>query len=97
MYYLLERVEDYLQRRPLFRDAHIALAKKATSKGQLLAGGALAEPVDQAVLLFKSDSAEVAEAFARQDPYVVAGLVTSWQVRPWNIAIGAGLPAITFP
>ncbi|GGO73317.1 YciI family protein [Bowmanella pacifica] len=48
------------------------------------------------MLLFKADNIDVVEDFARQDPYVQAGLVTSWQVRPWNIVIGAGLPAIHY-
>ena len=37
---------------------------------------ALADPVDTAVLLFKADSPEVPEAFAKADPYVLNGLVT---------------------
>lgn len=88
--------EDYLARRPMYRDAHIQLANAATMQGVLLAGGALSDPTDQAMLLFKADNIDVVEDFARQDPYVQAGLVTSWQVRPWNIVIGAGLPAIHF-
>ncbi|MBN7821299.1 YciI-like protein [Bowmanella yangjiangensis] len=98
MHYLLiyTVAEDYLARRPMYRDAHIQLAKAASARGELLAGGALSAPTDQAVLLFKAESAETVEDFARQDPYVRSGLVTSWQVRPWNIVIGAGLPSITF-
>jgi uncharacterized protein YciI len=28
------------------------------------------------------------EAFARNDPYVIRGLVTRWEVRSWNVVIG---------
>ena len=28
------------------------------------------------------------EDFARHDPYVVNGLVTQWEARPWAIVIG---------
>jgi hypothetical protein len=51
-------------------------------------GGALAEPVDGAVLLFEGDSPAAAEEFARRDPYVLNGLVKSWRVRPWTTVVG---------
>ena len=56
--------------------------------GALVMGGALADPVDQAVLLFKGDSPQVAEEFAKTDPYVLNGLVTRWHVRQWNTVAG---------
>ncbi len=31
----------------------------------------------------------VAESFAREDPYVVNGLVKHWEVRPWTIVVGS--------
>jgi uncharacterized protein YciI len=51
-------------------------------------GGALANPVDGAVLVFRGESAAVAEAFAQADPYVREGLVTSWRVREWTVVVG---------
>ena len=51
-------------------------------------GGALANPVDGTVLLFKGDSPAAAEAFARADPYVTNGLVTNWRVREWTTVVG---------
>jgi hypothetical protein len=42
---------DYLQRRAQFRDEHLALAWKAADAGDLVLGGALEEPVEQAFLL----------------------------------------------
>ena len=50
--------------------------------------GALADPADQAVLVFVGDDASPAEAFASADPYVREGLVRSWEVRPWTVVIG---------
>jgi uncharacterized protein YciI len=84
---------DYLDRRPEFRGVHLALAQAAVARGELLLGGALAEPVDQAVLLFAGEDAGVAEAFARDDPYVTNGLVTGWRVRPWMTVVGEGAAA----
>ena len=51
-------------------------------------GGALTDPTDSALLLFRSDGPEVAEEFAKNDPYVKNGLITEWHVRPWNVVIG---------
>ena len=79
---------DYLARRAAFRDAHLAAAWASHSRGQLVPGGALADPVDGAVLLFRGEDASVATEFARQDPYVVNGLVRSWKVREWSTVVG---------
>ena len=90
MHYLLfyDVVPDYEQRRMSFRQEHLAYAQAAHARGELLLGGALADPVDGAVLLFQSESPDVAEAFARADPYVTNGLVTEWRVRKWTVVVG---------
>ena len=51
-------------------------------------GGALADPVDGAVLLFRGEGEEVAEEFARADPYVLNGLIARWHVREWTTVVG---------
>jgi hypothetical protein len=79
---------DYLARRQLFRDAHLKAAWASHDRGQLLLGGALADPVDEAVLLFRGEDASVPTEFARQDPYVVNGLVLRWKVREWTTVAG---------
>ena len=58
------------------------------ARGELLLGGALANPADGAVLLFTGDSPEVAEKFAQADPYVANGLVKRWYVREWTTVVG---------
>ncbi|MGA2651708.1 MAG: YciI-like protein [Terracidiphilus sp.] len=95
MHYLLfyEAAEDYVARRAESRGAHLAIAWKACERGELLLGGALANPVDGAVLLFKGDSPKVAEEFARADPYVTSGLVKRWYVREWTTVAGEGAAA----
>ncbi len=82
-------VDDYLQRRTAFRDAHLRHAWEAQQRGSLLLAGALTDPADTGVLLFEADSPAVVEAFARIDPYVVNGLVKSWRVREWTTVVGA--------
>ncbi|MFL6708131.1 MAG: YciI-like protein [Massilia sp.] len=92
MHYLLmyELAADYLERRADYRGVHLDLARAAQQRGEIVLAGALAEPADMAVLMFQGDSPAAAEAFARADPYVTQGLVTSWKVRPWNTVIGDG-------
>jgi uncharacterized protein len=90
MHYLLmyELADDYVERRPEHRSAHLALAWAAAERGELLLAGAIADPVDNALLLFQGDSPAAAEAFARADPYVQSGLVKQWRVRPWQTVVG---------
>lgn len=92
MHFLLiyELSADYLARRPEFRARHLALAWAAVERGELLLGGALAEPADRALLLFEGENPAAAEAFAAADPYVANGLVERWSVRPWTTVVGAG-------
>jgi uncharacterized protein YciI len=51
-------------------------------------GGALADPADGAVIVFRTTDASVVEDFVRKDPYVVNGLVTRWRIRPWKVVVG---------
>jgi uncharacterized protein YciI len=89
-YYVLryDLVDDYLQRRAALREEHLGLARAAFERGELLLAGALADPVDQALLVFSAPDRSAAEEFARVDPYVVNGLVTRWEVRDWTVVIG---------
>lgn len=90
MYYALfyTTVEDYIEKRAAYREEHLELATAAFESGSLFMAGALADPADGALLIFKSDSPRAAEEFARNDPYVKNGLITKWYVRPWNVVIG---------
>ncbi|MGY1823105.1 YciI-like protein [Geodermatophilus sp. SYSU D00079] len=79
--------EDYLERRAALRDEHLALARAAHERGELLLAGALPDPYDRALLVWTAPR-EVVERFAGSDPYVVQGLVTSWTIRPWHVVVG---------
>lgn len=90
MHYLLcyDLAPDYLERRTQYRAEHLELAWQAQERGELVLAGALSDPVDTAVLMFQADSSEPVESFAKSDPYVIHGLVTSYKVRPWNTVVG---------
>ena len=79
---------DYLERRPQFRGEHLARAWEAVERGDIVVAGALADPVDGAVLMFQGEDRSVAEDFARADPYVTNGLVARWHVREWTTVVG---------
>jgi uncharacterized protein YciI len=83
-----EGAADYLARRPQYRDLHLKHAWAAAERGELVVAGALADPVDGAVLMFRGDDRSVAEDFARADPYVVNGLIERWRVREWTTVVG---------
>ncbi len=90
MHYLLmyELAKDYLARRGGFRAEHLRLAWEAHDRGDLILGGALTDPVDEAILLFVGETPAAAQDFAAADPYVTNGLVKSWRVRPWTTVVG---------
>jgi uncharacterized protein YciI len=92
VHYLLiyDVVDDYVTRRAPLRTAHLAHARASVDRGELVLGGALANPPDAAILLFRGDSPAAAEAFARADPYVTNGVVTQWRVREWTTVVGPG-------
>ena len=90
-------IDDYVARRAAYRDEHLRLAREAHRRGELLLGGAFAEPADRAMLVFRTADRSVVEEFARNDPYVVGGLVTRWEVRRWNVVIGSESADTNFP
>jgi uncharacterized protein YciI len=85
---MYEVAADYLEKRGTYRVEHLALARAAALRGELVLAGAFAEPVDGAALLFQGDNGDAARSFAEADPYVKAGLVTRWRVRPWTTVVG---------
>jgi uncharacterized protein YciI len=89
MFYLLiyDVVENYVERRAAFREEHLKLAKEYAEQGALILGGALSDPVDQAVLVFNADSHAVVEDFVARDPYFQQGLIRSYRIRTWTVVI----------
>jgi len=96
MHYLLmyDVIDDYVTRRVPLRAAHIGHARESIARGELVLGGALANPPDGVVLLFRGSSPAAAERFAESDPYVLNGLVKKWRVREWTTVLG---PAAEVP
>jgi uncharacterized protein YciI len=99
MHYVLlyEVADDYVNRRAPFRAAHLQQIEDAHRRGEIVIAGALADPVDSVIIVFR-DAAD-ARRFAAADPYVLNGAVRSWKIRHWNTVVGDGAipPALGDP
>jgi uncharacterized protein YciI len=82
-------VPNFIERRAPFRDAHLRLVRDAHARGLVVLAGALGDPPDGGLLVFRGDAESAVEEFVRADPYVREGLVTAWQIRPWSVVVGA--------
>jgi uncharacterized protein YciI len=90
-YYVLfyDVVDDYLERRSKYRKEHLGLVRELYDRGDLLLGGALADPADRAIIVFRTENPDIIDDFVSRDPYVKNGLVVRWQIRPWTVAVSA--------
>jgi uncharacterized protein len=90
-------VDDYIEKRKPFRPAHFEHAQRAFDAGELVLAGALADPVDGAMFIFRGPTPEAARLFAEKDPYVLNGLAKAWRIRTWTTVLGDGLTLPTLP
>lgn len=82
---IYEYVPDILERRGEHRDAHLAWLAQWQADGRLLGAGAFGDPPSGALFLLAADAD--AQAMIDGDPYVAAGLVVSWRIEPWTLAV----------
>ncbi len=81
-----ESADDVATRaRPHFA-AHCARWKVFADRGELLMIGTFANAQeDGSMAIFSTRAA--AEAFVRDDPFVLHGVVRNWTIRDWNEAL----------
>ncbi len=91
MHYMLfyDYTDDYMERRHVYRDVHLAGAKEAADRGELIMAGGFTELPFGAALVFKVEDPAIIERFVESDPYVQNGLVRKWTIRPWTVVVGA--------
>jgi uncharacterized protein len=82
---LYEYVENMVQRRGPYREAHLARIREQRDAGRIVMAGALGDPPVGGAIVFRGAAPAEIEAFVHADPYVEAGLVDSWRVQRWNI------------
>jgi uncharacterized protein YciI len=78
-----EAAEDVASKAPAHYPAHAARARDFHSRGDLLMIGVFEDAqADGALGIFPTRRA--AEAFIRDDPFVLHGVVRAWHIRGWN-------------
>jgi uncharacterized protein YciI len=80
-------VDGFAERRMPFRGEHLQLVREAHARGEIVIAGALGDPPESALLVFRVPSSLVAEEFAKRDPYIRQGLVVGWKVKPWAVVV----------
>mmetsp|Transcript_7510 Transcript_7510/g.14863 ORF Transcript_7510/g.14863 Transcript_7510/m.14863 type:complete len:123 (+) Transcript_7510:127-495(+) len=87
-HYLLmyDYVEGILEKRGPYRPEHLGNAQKQLEAGFIKAGGAYNEGKG-AVFHFECDDKEHIEEFVKNDPYYKNGLIPSYNIYEWTLAI----------
>jgi uncharacterized protein YciI len=95
VYHLLlyEYVPDMERRREPYREPHRARIAAEREAGRIVAAGAF-EPTTGGALVFSGVDRAHVEAFASADPYLEAGLITSWRVQRWALLWNAFDPQV---
>ncbi|MEN3280983.1 MAG: uncharacterized protein V7607_2123 [Solirubrobacteraceae bacterium] len=75
--------DDVLTRAPAHFPAHRTRLGEFHARGTLLGVGTFGDPQSQGSMAIFA-SREAAEEFARDDPFVLGGVVSAWEVREWN-------------
>ena len=81
-----ESTEDVAEKAPTHQAAHNAYWRPFRERGELLLIGPFGDPQTQGAMSVFT-TREAAEEFARNDPFVVNGVVRSWEVREWDEAV----------
>ena len=80
---LYSSAADVLETAPVHFPAHRARVDEFHARGDLLMIGTFADPLkDGSMAIFGSRVA--AEEFVEGDPFVLNGVVASWELREWN-------------
>jgi uncharacterized protein YciI len=81
---LYESSDDVAEKAPLHFAAHRARWAEFHGRGSLLLIGPFS---DQSGAMGVFTTREAAEEFATGDPFVLHGVVKSWQIREWREAL----------
>jgi uncharacterized protein len=78
-----ESADDVLTQAPAHFAAHRARLDEFHARGELLMVGTFADPQeDGSMSIFATRDA--AEEFVEGDPFVLGGVVRSWEIREWD-------------
>jgi hypothetical protein len=82
-------IEDGLKRRMSAREAHLAYVRTMPPGFIKLAGPFLGSTGEMcgSLFIFEAEGREDIDAYFARDPYVLAGLFASMDIRPWRVTI----------
>ena len=81
-------VSNAKELRSPFRENHLKLVNGYVEKGEITLAGAWKNPLDGAAFIFKCDDQKTVKSFIEEDPYVLNGIVTDWQIKEWTVVAG---------
>ena len=84
---LYESADDVLSKAPPHFPAHRARLEEFHARGDLLLVGTFGDPQNEGSMAVFA-SREAAEEFARDDPFILNGVVRAWQIREWHEVLG---------
>jgi uncharacterized protein YciI len=88
--YLLkyDYVENGAEKRKLYREAHSAHLQKQVNNGNIILAGIVDYLPTGAVLVFRNLTPNDIEQYAKQDPFVINGIVTKYTIKPYLAVTG---------
>jgi uncharacterized protein YciI len=78
-----DSADDVARKAPGYFPAHRARIDAFQRTGELLMIGTFGNPQDEGSMAVFT-SRETAEQFAKDDPFVLGGVVRAWHIREWN-------------
>ena len=84
-------VPDALEKRMPYREAHLAFIGKHVENGNVILGGAIDNPPTGGLIILRHLSVQNVEQLARQDPYVINGIVKQYTIKPYMAVVGDSL------
>jgi uncharacterized protein YciI len=83
-----EYVENIAEKRTPYREAHTAYVTKQVNNGNIILGGTIDHPPTAALTILRNLTEKEIEEIAKQDPYVINGLVTKYSIKPFLAVVG---------
>ncbi len=80
---LYQSAEDVLEKAPTHFPAHSERLQEFHARGSLLMVGTFGDPQNEGSMAIFT-TRQAAEEFVAGDPFVINGVVRSWEIREWN-------------
>jgi uncharacterized protein YciI len=78
-------VEDMAERRGPHRDEHLRRIQVEKDGERIVMAGAIGDPINGGAMAWQGATREEIEAFVQGDPYLGAGLISSYRIEPWTL------------